>query len=170
MIVYFRLWPAFSPLHSILRQLHRITTQWPWTLCTRSDATNICVISVVVSRISLRFALRPAAFQTVTRYRSRHPSNVLGMVLNTKLSMAPCRHLYFLPMGSNFLSVRVTLEIQCCGKSEMYLIISEWPWRRLNWTLNGRMYPPYILNADPWGPTSPFQGLGIFIFRHWLPC
>ncbi len=59
--VRFALRSAVLDLQAILRQVHRMTPKWPWTLQPKIYPTYYT--SVPDSQISLRFALRPAVLE-----------------------------------------------------------------------------------------------------------
>ncbi len=68
----FILRPAVFGVWVILRQVHKMTTKWSWTLSRRPYVPHICYINANDSKISLRFALRLSIFELQAILRQVH--------------------------------------------------------------------------------------------------
>ena len=83
----FALWPALFEIQAILRQVHWMTPNWPWTL--QCQITLYYITTVPESQISLHFALQPAVLELqailrhVHRMTSKWPWILLGQRYTT---------------------------------------------------------------------------------------
>ncbi len=86
-LVRFALRPALFEIQATLRQVHRMTPNWPWTL--QCQITLYYITTVPESQISLRFALQPEVLelQAILRHvhwmTSKWPWTLLGQRYTT---------------------------------------------------------------------------------------
>ncbi len=75
--LHFALRPVAVKLQAKLRQVHRMTPNWPWT--PQGQLPYICITSVPDSQISLYFALRTAVFKLQAVLRQVHRMTPKGL-------------------------------------------------------------------------------------------
>ena len=79
--VHFTLWTAILKLQSIVRQVHRITPKWPWTLWSQRYYRYLHSLATTTqeSHISLCFTLRPAIFKLLVILEQVHQWSQYGL-------------------------------------------------------------------------------------------
>ncbi len=135
--------PAIFELQAILRQVHRMTPKWPWTL--KGKRYPIYMIQIPSSPKFHSILLYGQAFLGYMPFSDKY-TQWPQMVLNTKSSKVP--HIHVTSTHGSQISITFALR-QAVFESQAILIQVHRMTPKWNWTLKGQRYPVYMLQLPP---------------------